>query len=158
VSERGEEAEETQAQRVHRELIELLQELRVALPGVQVLFAFLLTVPFANGFDRLTSSDRKVYFAAVVLAAIATALLIAPTAHHRSTFRRGVDVKERILKAANVLTLAGTFALALAMGASVYVITNVLYAASFAAVVAGALTVATVLLWYLVPRMLDERS
>jgi hypothetical protein len=136
--------------------MELLQELRVALPGVQVLFAFLLTVPFAAGFDRLSASDRRVYFAAVVLAAVATGLLIAPTAHHRSTFRRGVDVKERVLKVANGMTLVGTFALALAMGASVYVITNVLYSSSFAAAVACALTVATVLLWYLVPKLLDR--
>jgi hypothetical protein len=157
VTERREDGEESHEQRVHRELGELLQELRVALPGVQVLFAFLLTVPFAAGFDRLSSSDRRVYFAAVVLAAVATVLLIAPTAHHRSTFRRGVDVKERVLKAANALTLAGTFALALAMGASVWVITNVLYSSALASAVAVVLTVATLLLWYAVPRVLDDK-
>ena len=148
--------EESREQRVHRELIELLNELRVALPGVQVLFAFLLTVPFTPGFDRLAPGDRRVYFFAVLATAVASVLLIAPTAHHRSTFRHGVDAKERILKIANGLTLAGTFALALAMGASVYVITNVLYDSGLAAVIAAALVVATVALWYALPRLVGN--
>ena len=143
--------EETREQRVHRELNQLLGELRVALPGVQVLFAFLLTVPFASGYDRLDPSDRRVYFAAVLLSALATIFLIAPTAHHRMTFRQGVDIKERVLMIANALTLAGTVVLALAMGAVVYVVTNVLYRSAMAAVVAAALVVLTSVLWFVVP-------
>ena len=78
---------ESGADRVDRELIELLNELRVALPGVQVLFAFLLTVPFSNGFQRLTGIQRNAYFVAFVLAALSAALLIAPSSYHRLRFR-----------------------------------------------------------------------
>jgi hypothetical protein len=148
--------EESREQRVHRELMELLQELRVALPGVQVLFAFLLTVPFAAGFDRLDASDRRVYFAAVLLSALATILLIAPTAHHRATFRTGVDVKERVLMIANAMTLAGTVVLALAMGAVVYVVTNVLYRSTLSAAVAVGLVAVTAALWFVVPFVLGR--
>ena len=145
---------ESREQRVDRELSELLQELRVALPGVQVLFAFLLTVPFAAGFDKLDGGDRHVYFAAVLLAALASVLLIAPSAHHRMSFRRGVNVKERVLMLANGMALAGTLALAFAMGAVVYVITNVLFDVPFARAVAAVLVTATVLLWFAVPLLL----
>ena len=145
---------ESREQRVDRELSELLQELRVALPGVQVLFAFLLTVPFATGFDKLDTGDRRVYFAAVLLTAVACALLIAPATHHRVNFRRGVVVKERVLKLANGMALAGTFAMALAIAAVVYVITKVLFDGSFAAVVAAVLVAGTVQLWFAVPLLL----
>ena len=70
-----------------RELIELLNELRVVLPGVQVLFAFLLTVPFTQYFPKVTDSQKNVYFAALLLTAVATAFLIAPTAFHRIRWR-----------------------------------------------------------------------
>ena len=89
-----------------RELIELLNELRVALPGVQVLFAFLLAVPFANGWTRVTDLQRDVFFVAFLAAATSTILLIAPSAHHRLRWREGD--KERILQRANDLAIAGT--------------------------------------------------
>ena len=73
-----------------RELIELLNELRVAMPGVQVLFAFLLIVPFSSGYPKMTGLQRDVYFVAFLCAAVATILLIAPSAHHRLRFRGGV--------------------------------------------------------------------
>jgi hypothetical protein len=135
--------------RIDRELMELLNELRVALPGVQVLFAFLLTVPFSQRFGELDAADRRVYFAAVLLTAVASALLIAPTAHHRLRFRAGS--KEQMLRVANVLALGGTFALALAIGAVVYVISSVLYSGAAPRVIAGAVTGATVLLWFVLP-------
>ncbi|MGH9250942.1 MAG: DUF6328 family protein, partial [Acidimicrobiales bacterium] len=72
-------AEESPAERANRELLELLNELRVALPGVQVLFAFLLIVPFSQGFDKLDAGDRRVYFMAVIATVAATICLIAPT-------------------------------------------------------------------------------
>src|SRR6476659_11026750 len=98
---------EDPAERVDRELIELLNELRVALPGVQVLFAVLLTIPFTQRFDTLGAGYRRVYFAAVITTTISSALLIAPSAHHRMRFRHGS--KEQILKVANTLALAGMF-------------------------------------------------
>src|SRR5438093_7923415 len=87
--------DEGNKQRVNRELIELLNELRVVLPGVQVLFAFLLTVPFSNGFSRMTDVQRNVYFVAFVATTIATILFIAPSTYHRIQFRQGD--KERML-------------------------------------------------------------
>src|SRR3954469_8737765 len=81
-------AEETEKERIDRELIELLNELRVALPGVQVLFAFLLILPFQQRFSQVDELDRLVYAAALVSSAVAAALLIAPSVHHRVNFRR----------------------------------------------------------------------
>lgn len=143
------EDEESSAERANRELIELLNELRVALPGVQVLFAFLLTVPFSQRFDVLGAGDRRVYFAAVLSTAMATVLLIAPTAHHRIRFRSGI--KEDLLKAANVMATLGLGFLALAMTAVTYLITDVLYENTTAALVAGALAGAFVIVWFLLP-------
>jgi hypothetical protein len=140
---------EDQKERVDRELIELLNELRVALPGVQVLFAFLLTVPFSQRFGVLSADDRRVYFAAVLGSAVASALLIAPSAHHRLRFRSGS--KERMLKTANALAVAGMAVLALSMGAVVYVIAVVLHSTTTAGVVAGAVTAFIGALWFVLP-------
>jgi uncharacterized membrane protein len=131
--------EESQKEQVDRELIELLNELRVALPGVQVLFAFLLTLPFSQRFGQVTRSERDVYFAAFGCATVATALLIAPSAYHRIHFRR--HDKEQLLETSNRLAIAGTVFLALAVACVVYLITDFLYhvvaAAVATAVVAG---------------------
>jgi hypothetical protein len=93
-----------------RELIELLNELRVALPGVQVLFAFLLAVPFANGWRRVTHFQRDVFFVAFLCTAAATILLIAPSTYHRLRWRE--HDKEHMLTTANRLTIAGSAFLA----------------------------------------------
>jgi Family of unknown function (DUF6328) len=122
-----------------RELIELLNELRVALPGVQVLFAFLLAVPFANGWDRVTDLQRDVFFVAFVATAASSILLIAPSVHHRLRWREGD--KEQILRNANQLAIAGMVFLALGMTAAVFLIGDILFkgwwAALTAALVAG---------------------
>ncbi len=118
-------AGESEKERLDRELIELLNELRVALPGVQVLFAFLLAVPFTQRWDAVSALQRDVYFAAVLASTVATVLLIAPSAHHRIQWRQ--RDKEKLLRTANRLTLAGTFFLAVAMTCVVFVITDLLY-------------------------------
>jgi predicted neutral ceramidase superfamily lipid hydrolase len=141
--------EESAAERANRELIELLNELRVALPGVQVLFAFLLTVPFSQRFEQLDATDRRVYYLAVVTTAAATLFLIAPTAHHRLRFRSGV--KEQLLHVANVLALVGVALLAVAMTIVTYLITSMVYDATAAAVAAGCLAGAFVLVWFAAP-------
>jgi hypothetical protein len=141
--------EESPAERANRELMELLNELRVALPGVQVLFAFLLTVPFAQGFTQLDAGERRVYFAAVIMTALATMCLIAPTAHHRIRFRSGV--KEHLLRSSNAFALVGLSLLALAMSAVTYVITSVVYPDTSAPLVAGGLAGAFALVWFVVP-------
>ena len=97
--------DETEEERVDRNLSELLQELRVALPGVQVLFAFLLTVPFTNRFDDLTEFQQNLYFGVLIAVALATVLLVAPTAGHRILFRR--QQKEFIVTLSNNLSLMG---------------------------------------------------
>jgi hypothetical protein len=140
---------ESQEQRHNRELIELLNELRVALPGVQVLFAFLLAVPFANGFPKLGHFDRLIFYGAFIATAFSTVLLIAPSSYHRLRWRQGD--KERMLVVSNVLTIAGLFFLAVAITCAVFVITDFLFhrgwAATFAAIVAAAFLV----LWYGLP-------
>jgi predicted neutral ceramidase superfamily lipid hydrolase len=141
--------EESPAQRADRELIELLNELRVALPGVQVLFAFLLTVPFSQRFGELDATDRRVYFTAVIATALATVLLIAPSAHHRVRFRSGV--KEQLLQVANVFAAVGLVLVAVAMSAVTYVVTGQLYSGTVPAVVAACLAGAFFVVWFVVP-------
>ena len=139
-----------------RELMELLNELRVAIPGVQVLFAFLLTVPFAQRFSNLTPDQRYVYFTAVLCAAAATAFLIAPSAHHRLRFREGD--KERMLTIANLEAITGLFFLAAAVVCSMYVISDVVIGGPWTPVVTGAAAGLFVVLWYLLPLYRKARS
>jgi hypothetical protein len=151
------EPDETPKQRVNRELIELLNELRVALPGVQVLFAFLLTVPFQSGFERISSGQRVWYFAALLTTAAASALFMAPTAYHRLRFRQGD--KERMLQTANMEAIAGTALLALAIAAAVFLVADVMYGVGIASVAAAVAAAAMAWLWFGLPlsrRVKDE--
>jgi Flp pilus assembly protein TadB len=116
---------ESKEERVSRELIELLNELRVALPGVQVLFAFLLAVPFSQGFQTATDFQRNIFFATLGLTTLAAVLLIAPSSYHRLNFRN--RDKEQLLRTANRWSIAGLGALALAMTAAVVLIADYLY-------------------------------
>jgi Family of unknown function (DUF6328) len=151
--------DETEHERLDRNLLELLNELRVALPGVQVLFAFLLTVPFTQRFSTLTAAQEKIYYGTLVCTAFSTALLIAPSAHHRLSFRQ--QDKAYIVLLANKLTIAGLAFLALAMTAVVLLITDVLFGTT-ATLVATTLTfVGFATLWYGVPlwrRLTRDRS
>jgi hypothetical protein len=140
---------ESPGERANRELIELLNELRVALPGVQVLFAFLLTVPFTQRFDVLDATQRRVYYAAVMTTAVSTLFLIAPTAHHRLRFRSGV--KEQLLRVANVLALIGVALLAVAISLVTYLITDMLYDSTAAAVATACLGAAFAIVWFVIP-------
>jgi hypothetical protein len=141
--------DEDERERVNRELIELLTELRVALPGVQVLFAFLLTLPFTQGFSKVTAAQRAVYFGSFVCAAVATALLIAPTSYHRLNFRK--RNKERLLLTANKLSVAGLAFLAVAISGVVYLISDVLYHVAVAAVATAVLAGWFAWFWYALP-------
>jgi Family of unknown function (DUF6328) len=125
---------EDRKERVDRELIELLNELRVALPGVQVLFAFLLIVPFNQGWQSVTQLERLVYFASLVATAASTALLIAPTTYHRLHFR-GRD-KEQLLFTANRMAIAGSVFLLGAIAGSVFLVADLLFGELPAAFVA----------------------
>ena len=127
--------DETPAERVDRNFNELLGELRIALPGVQVLFAFLLTVPFAQRFPQLTGFQRGLYFAVLLLTALACALLIAPTAYHRLQFRRGRKTRSSLRQPPAV---RGLGALALAMSGAILLITDLLFGAASAIPVGAA--------------------
>lgn len=150
--------EETEEQRRNRELIELLNELRVALPGVQVLFAFLLAVPFQRGWPHLAHRDRDVFYAALLATAVSTALLIAPSSYHRLRWRD--RDKEYLLETSNRLTIAGLLCLAVAVNCVVFVISDFLYGYAAAVPVTSALAVVFVALWYGLPirrALLDRR-
>jgi predicted neutral ceramidase superfamily lipid hydrolase len=142
-------ADESQKERRDRELLELLNELRVALPGIQVLFAFLLTMPFTQRFNSVTSPQRTVYFVAFICTAVASILLIAPTVLHRLRFR-SAD-KEALLWTSNRLAVVGTFLMAVAIVAVVFVITDILYKGPLSAVVAASAAVLVMGVWYLLP-------
>ena len=132
---REEHDEESRRERVNRELIELLNELRVALPGVQVLFAFLLAVPFANGWNKVTESQKNIFFATLVATSISTACFIVPTAYHRLNFRN--REKENILLLSNKFAIAGILFLALSMIGVLMLITDVIYSQTAALVTGG---------------------
>jgi amino acid transporter len=136
-------------ERVSRELIELLNELRVALPGVQVLFAFLLAVPFAQGFTRTTDFQRALFFVVMALTAVSLALLIAPSAWHRLRFRQ--QDKERILRASNKMSIAGLGFLALAMTGAVMLIADFIYSPTLTIVSGIAAALVYGVLWYVLP-------
>lgn len=143
-------SDETEKERLDRNLNELLGELRVALPGVQVLFAFLLTVPFSQRFAKVTDFQEKVYFGTLLLTAVASALLIAPTSHHRLQFRQ--QAKFQIVATANKFAIAGLAALALAMVGAVLLITDFLFGNTTTTVVFTVLTVLLfALAWYAHP-------
>lgn len=140
---------EVPQERTARELIELLQELRIVLPAVQVLFAFLLTVPFAGRFTELTAPQRYVFFGTLLCTAAATALLIAPSAHHRLLFRQGT--REYRLRTGNVLTIIGLAFLVPAMVGVIYVITDLMFGIGSAIVVTTVMAASFAGLWFVLP-------
>jgi hypothetical protein len=135
--------------RLDRELIELLNELRVALPGVQVLFAFLLTVPFTERFASLSRSEQAVYFATFVATTVASIFLMAPASYHRIRFREGD--KERLLHTASRFAIAGTGLLALAIAGAVLLVTDAIYGVRTGAIVAGCIAGALAWCWFGLP-------
>jgi len=140
---------ETRQERINRELMELLNELRVALPGVQFLLAFLLIVPFQQTIDRTTDFQRDVYYVALVAAAVATVLLIAPAAQHRVLFRQ--HDKEALLRRSNHSAFAGLVALAVAITSALLLVVDVLFTRTLAWTTAGAVGALLVWWWIAVP-------
>jgi O-antigen/teichoic acid export membrane protein len=147
---------ESKEERLNRELIEFLNELRVALPGVQVLFAFLLIVPFSNGYGNMTDLQKDVYFGTFLCTAAASAFLIAPSAQHRLRWRQ-YD-KERLLIVANRQAITGAALLALAMSGATFLVTDVLFAATSAAVVTGFVAALFAWLWFGWPLWREARD
>ena len=141
--------EETEEERAHRNLSDLLQELRVALPGVQVLFAFLLTVPFTNRFNDLDDFQQKLYFGVLIAVALSTVLLLAPTIGHRILFRR--QQKEYIVKLANHLALVGMFLLAVSMCGAIALISDFIFGETTAIISTAVIAAAFIGFWFTGP-------
>jgi Family of unknown function (DUF6328) len=148
----GQRIEESTQEKAHRQLIELLQELRVALPGVQVLFAFLLTVPFTQGWARVTAFQQDLYFGTLLCSAAASAFLIAPSAIHRLDFEQGD--KPRIVHISNVLAIVGLTFLAFAIVGVVVLISDVLYGGSIVIGFSIGIAAIFIVLWYGIPLFL----
>jgi hypothetical protein len=147
---------ESESERNSRRLLELLQEVRVATAGVQILFGFLLAVPFQQGFEKISSFQKHVYLIVLICTALSSALLIAPTALHRLLFARGH--KPEIIRYANRMVIYGLVLLAVAMVGVVLLITHELFgpAAAIAITVPiGAVFVGT---WFVIPLARREDS
>jgi len=140
---------ESEEERADRNLSDLLQELRVALPGVQVLFGFLLTVPFSRRFTDLSAFQEKLYFGVLISVALATVLLVAPTAGHRILFRR--QQKEFIVTISNRLALIGLMLLAVAMCGAIALISDFLFGAATAVISTIVMASAFAGFWFLGP-------
>jgi hypothetical protein len=147
---------ESEKERVDRELIELLNEIRVALPGVQVLFAFLLTAPFAQGWKKVSELQQDVFVAAFLAAGAATICLIAPTTLHRINFR--VGEKEPILRVSNVLVLIGTFMLAVSMTLAIFVVCDLIIGRGASLLITAGSGVLFLALWFAYPVLMRVRA
>jgi hypothetical protein len=142
-------AEKKSEEDLDRELIELLNELRVALPGVQVLFAFLLTVPFTQRFGRVTQTQQDAYLVALLATLVGSVLLIAPSAYHRIQWRQ--RDKEQMLRTSNRLAIAGSVFLAIGMTASVFLIIDLIFKQTATAVVTAVAAGLFAWFWYALP-------
>ena len=152
-------SEETEDERLNRELDQLLQELRVAMPGVQVLFAFLLAVPFQQRFAQVSDFQQDVYFGTLLASAVASALFIAPTAYHRMMFR-GRD-KPRLVAMSSRFAIAGLAALAVAMNGVILLVTDFIFDGAVVAITTVLSASMFFGLWFvlgIVRRMSNERS
>lgn len=141
--------DETPFERADRNLLELLNELRVALPGVQVLFAFLLVVPFNVGFEKMSAFERRLYFGVLLCTGLSAMLLIAPSVHHRLEFRK--RDKEYLVEEANRLTIAGLTVLAVAMTGAITLITHILFGTAATVVTTVVVLAGFAAIWYAIP-------
>ncbi|HEY5353479.1 MAG TPA: DUF6328 family protein [Streptosporangiaceae bacterium] len=140
---------ETEAQRDDRNVMELLNELRVAGIGVQVLFGFLLSLPFTNHFSKLYTAQRGVYLATVTLSAVSTALLVAPVAYHRLLFRR--HEKESLVRVTNAMAIAGLVTVSLAVSCAVLLVVSFVAPGAPAIVITALVVCAFAGLWFVLP-------
>lgn len=147
--------DETPEEHADRNFNELVQELRVAQNGVQILFAFLLPLPFLTGFPE-SDAFTRVYSGALLTSAVATICFIAPVASHRSLFRRGH--KEEIVRLAHRLAITGLVLLALAIGLASWLVLALLWSEPAAWTVVAALLSTVLLLWVVVPRVVAARA
>ncbi|MGH2661782.1 MAG: DUF6328 family protein [Actinomycetota bacterium] len=149
---------ESEGERLNRELGELLQELRVALPGVQVLFAFLLTVPFSQGFSDMSDFQRDLYFGILLSTAVTSVMFIAPTAYHRLRWR-DYD-KEALLVTSTRLSITGSVFLSLSIAGAVFLIGDFMFGAGVAAEFTASIAALLAWFWFGLPlvRKLRDRD
>jgi hypothetical protein len=147
---------ESEEQRLDRNLMELLQELRVAIPGIQVLFAFLLVLPFQQGWSDVTDFEKTVYYVTLLLTAASSVCLIAPTARHRMRFRE-LD-KRWIVESSNRLAIVGLVLLAGAVCGVLMLITHFVYDSTLTAVVVAAFALFFAWFWFIAPFVRDLRE
>ena len=140
---------ETELERYDRNLTELMSELRVALPGVQVLFAFLLVAPFNQRFSTLSHFERRLYLVTLLCTLLASSLLIAPTLQHRLEFRRGE--KAYLVRAGNRLTILGLTVFAVAMTCAILLVTHYLFGATTAIITTAVVGACIALIWFVIP-------
>jgi hypothetical protein len=151
----SDQAHESTDEKEDRQLIELLNELRVALPGVQMLFGFMLAVPFTQPFEALTDRQRLLFFVAFLATAGASICFITPASFHRITWQKGI--KGRMLRIASALTIAGTVLLGVAIGCVVGFLSSYLYDSVLAAALTAVAWTAIGILWYSIPLALRQR-
>jgi Family of unknown function (DUF6328) len=149
MAEPGGEPDESPKERVDRELIELLNELRIVLPGVTVLFAFLLAVPFAKGWAKVDTFQRDVFVVAFLATGVSVAFLTAPSSYHRLRFRTGD--KERLVHIGSRLTIAGIAAFAVALEAVVLLVVDYVLSTGIAIAATVCFSLLVVSLWYGLP-------
>ncbi|MGI5291510.1 DUF6328 family protein [Nonomuraea polychroma] len=137
---------ESEPERADRNFVELLQGARVAVTGVQVLFAFLLTVPFSPGFAQLSLADRWLFYVALVSAAVASICYIAPTAQHRVLFRQGR--KETLVRRSNLYGILGALALAVSMTTATMLVIDYLFGPTLAWGTAAVIAVLALWTWF----------
>jgi glucose dehydrogenase len=147
---------ETGAERADRNLAELLQELRVAALGIQVLFGFLLAMPFAARFTTLDTAQRHLYTASLILAVVSTALLSGPVAYHRLVFRR--HEKQRLVAAANAMALGGLAAVGLAMSSAVWLVLSVVNRGWAVPLFTAGVVLIFFTLWFVIPMAVRVRE
>lgn len=153
------EREESDEERLNRELDQLLNELRVAMPGVQILFAFLLAIPFQQRFAQVSEFQEQVYFVTLLAAAATSALFIAPVAYHRLVFR--ARDKPHLIKLSSRFALAGLVALAIAMNGAVLLVTDLLFETTTVAVTIAMTAMLFCVLWFAIGlrrRLGDQQS
>ncbi|MGH2953400.1 MAG: DUF6328 family protein [Solirubrobacterales bacterium] len=156
VSEHAARRGESEEQRLDRNLMELLQELRVAIPGIQVLFAFLLVVPFQQGWAQVTEFEKAVYYVTLVCTAASSVLLIAPTARHRLRFRE-LD-KRWIVETANRAAIAGLAFLGAAIVGVMLLISQIVYGGTTTAIATALVALAIGWFWFVAPLVRDLRQ
>jgi hypothetical protein len=139
----------TQDDKQDRQMIELLNELRIALPGVQILFGFLLTVPFAQGFQRVTDTQKGLFYATLLCTTVSTICFIAPSATHRLRFHKGD--RQYVIETANKYTIYGLIFLAVAIILALVMITDVLYAGTAVFAFPAVVALALVTVWFVRP-------